>query len=77
MKLINRIGLMLPVLRKAQTCESCGADFACEISLGKGCWCGEVKLSDATRQELRAKFRRCLCRSCLESFEAVNAVRHD
>jgi hypothetical protein len=35
------VGLMLPVLRKAQQCEACGESFTCEISLGKGCWCGK------------------------------------
>lgn len=69
MKLLKRIGLMLPELGKTQACEACGESFACEISLGKGCWCGEVKLSDETRQELRANYRNCLCRACLEKAE--------
>jgi hypothetical protein len=65
-KLLNQVGLMLPVLRKTQACEGCGESFVCEISLGKDCWCGEVKLSEDTRQDLRAKYRKCLCRACLE-----------
>jgi hypothetical protein len=73
MNLFKRVGLMLPVLRKTQACEACGELFACEISLGNGCWCGEVKLSDETRQQLRANYRKCLCRSCLEHAEASNA----
>lgn len=73
MKLLKRIGVMLPVLRKTQACEACGESFACEISLGKGCWCGEVRLSDETRQELRANYRNCLCRTCLEKAEAKNS----
>ena len=73
MTLLKRIGLMLPVLRKTQECAGCGEPFACEISLGKGCWCTEVKLSEATRQELRASYSTCLCRSCLERAEARNA----
>lgn len=72
MTLLKRIGLMLPVLRKTQACEGCGESFACEISLGKGCWCGEVKLADETRQELRANYRNCLCRACLEKAEGKN-----
>jgi len=55
MKLLKQIGLSLPVLRKTQACEACGEIFACEISLGKGCWCGEIELSDETRRELRAE----------------------
>ena len=73
MTLLKRIGLMLPVLRKTKACEACGESFACEISLGKGCWCGELKLSEDTRQELRAKYRDCLCRACLEKAKARNS----
>ncbi len=70
---LKRIGLMLTVLRKTKACEACGSSFACEISLGKGCWCGEVKLSEDARQELRAKYRDCLCRPCLEKAKAKNS----
>jgi hypothetical protein len=49
------------------TCEACGADFTCGAQLS-GCWCMEVKLSEAVRAELRARYERCLCRDCLESF---------
>lgn len=73
MTLLKRIGLMLPVLRKTKACEACGESFACEISLGKGCWCGEVKLSEDTRQKLREKYRNCLCRACLEKAEAKDS----
>src|SRR5216684_2428875 len=73
MRLLKRIGLMLPVFRKTKVCEACGASFACEISLGTGCWCGELKLSEDTRQELRAKYRDCLCRACLEKAKAKNS----
>jgi Cysteine-rich CWC len=70
MKLLKQIGLTLPVLRKSQACAACGETFACEISLGTGCWCGEIKLSDETRHELRAKYKNCLCRACLEKAAA-------
>ena len=73
MTLLKRIGLMLPLLRKTQECEACGEAFACEISLGKGCWCGDIKLSDETRQELRSKYRKCLCRTCLEKAASHNS----
>lgn len=66
MALLKRISLMLPVLRKTQACPACGESFACEISLASGCWCGEIKLSDAARAELRSKYTGCLCRACLE-----------
>jgi Cysteine-rich CWC len=74
MKFFRQIVLKLPVLRKTQVCEACGGLFACEISLGTGCWCGEIKLSDETRQELRAKYKKCLCRACLEKFAASNST---
>lgn len=74
MTLLKRIGLKLPVLRKTQACESCGESFACEITLGKGCWCAEVKLSEVPRQELRARYSTCLCRACLEKAEASYAI---
>ena len=73
MTLVRRIGLILPVLRKGQVCEACREQFACEISLG-GCWCGEIRLSENTRRELRAKYRSCLCRACLEKAEARDAA---
>jgi hypothetical protein len=55
--------------RGAEACESCGAEFECGASLAS-CWCSEVKLDDAARAELRARFRRCLCRACLEGYAA-------
>ncbi|MGI8654233.1 MAG: cysteine-rich CWC family protein [Pyrinomonadaceae bacterium] len=42
-------------------CESCGA-------AQQGCWCSEIKLSESGRDQLRARFRKCLCRLCLERF---------
>lgn len=75
MKLLGLLNCTLPVLRKAQTCEACGQLFACEISLGKGCWCGEVTLSDETLQHLRATYRKCVCRSCLEKAETNSSMR--
>jgi hypothetical protein len=55
--------------RDASTCESCGGEFTCGATLA-GCWCGEISLSEATREELRARFKGCLCRACLESYAA-------
>lgn len=61
---------ILPVLKRARTCEACGQAFACELNLATGCWCAEIKLSDETRAELRSKYRDCLCRSCMEKAAA-------
>jgi hypothetical protein len=61
--------LKKPLLKKANTCERCGRDFACEIAL-TGCWCTEVKLSDEALEYMRSSYKSCLCRECLESIQA-------
>jgi len=55
-----------------ETCPACGQRFACGASL-RGCWCAEIKLSDAARAELQRRYSGCLCRSCLERW----AEEHD
>ena len=69
----NLASLVSPSLREASACESCGVEFVCGATLA-GCWCSEVKLSDEARAELRARFRTCLCRACLERFAAGEAA---
>jgi hypothetical protein len=64
--------LVSPSSREPSACESCGGEFTCGATLA-GCWCGEIKLSEATRDALRARFRGCLCRTCLERFAAGGA----
>src|SRR5262249_55604692 len=59
-----------PAVRRSMTCESCGQPFACEVALG-GCWCSEIRLSEATRSMLREKFADCLCRDCLTKYKAA------
>lgn len=59
-----------PRLAGAVACEACGKDFSCGASL-RGCWCSEVELSDETRAELKARYRDCLCRECLERLSAA------
>ena len=46
-----------------KTCQSCGTEFECGTLC---CWCGEIKLDKAVREELKQKFNDCLCRACLE-----------
>lgn len=67
MKIDKLMGLVSPRLREASTCEACGEPFTCGASLA-GCWCSQVKLSDAVRAELRERYQSCLCRACLERF---------
>lgn len=52
---------------EASVCESCGDEFTCGATLA-GCWCSEIKLSDSVLARLRERYKRCLCRKCLESF---------
>src|ERR1043165_9689795 len=76
MKLPSLTTRVLPTLTRAQECPACGQPFACEISLN-GCWCSEVKLSPETLQELRSKYKGCLCRSCLESAEVTERIHRE
>ncbi|MDT4969503.1 MAG: Cysteine-rich [Acidobacteriota bacterium] len=57
----------LPLLTNQAICEACGNEFACGAALGS-CWCAEIELSDAARNELGARYSGCLCRTCLEGF---------
>ena len=59
---------ILPSQRAPRECEACGKPFVCGASL-MGCWCFDVKLSAATRKELWAQYKDCLCRECLEMSE--------
>jgi Cysteine-rich CWC len=60
------IELIQPEKRAPRECEACGQPFRCGASL-TGCWCFSIKLDEATRQQLRAQYTRCLCRDCLEA----------
>jgi hypothetical protein len=62
--------IVSPSLRGPSACASCGGEFACGAGVA-GCWCSEIKLSEATRAELRARYQGCLCRACLERFAEV------
>ena len=55
--------------RRERSCEACGAEFACTLSLN-GCWCGDVKLTDAARAAMRKKYSDCLCPACLAAVTA-------
>ena len=59
-----------------ETCESCGRTFSCGAKLS-ACWCAQVELTEDTRDELRGRFRGCLCRECLERNAAAPAREAD
>jgi len=60
-------------LSRRQVCEACGNEFSCGASL-RGCWCGEIALSGETRADLKSRYRDCLCRDCLNSFQKIREV---
>lgn len=66
MKARSLFAYIAPSLRPKQRCEGCGQKFHCGASLW-GFWCAQIKLSDATRADLRAKYPDCFCRAYLEA----------
>jgi hypothetical protein len=65
MKLKDALGFVSEKYKTPSVCESCGNEFICGATF-RGCWCTEVKLTDEVRQDLRSRFKKCLCRDCLE-----------
>jgi len=51
-------------LERTKICPQCGRAFACYSG---GCWCGSLKLSQATLDELRQSHDGCLCQDCLSA----------
>ena len=49
---------------KGEVCGACGKAFECGAKLSE-CWCAEVKLTDAQREELKTRYEGCLCKKCL------------
>ncbi len=74
MKLRLWKSLFQPSRGKAEVCEACGKAFHCGMTL-RGCWCAEVKLTDAQRQELKAQYKGCVCRECLVKLSESRVAR--
>ena len=57
---------------RATTCPRCGGPFACGVGADRDapCFCANVRLSDARRAELSAKWSDCLCAACLAALSA-------
>jgi cysteine-rich CWC protein len=68
--------LIQPERRALRVCEACGNPFRCGASL-KGCWCFQVKLRPGAREELRGKYKYCLCGKCLAPFTMNHAPDSD
>ena len=66
----NAPGLISEKYKSPSVCESCGDEFTCGATL-KGCWCMNVKLSETTQKTLKSKFKKCLCKKCLEKFNSA------
>jgi len=75
MKDLREIVTCLSSGQRPLNCEACGKEFNCGASLS-GCWCGEIKLNEQVRADLRARYRDCLCRECLEK-EADSLLKRD
>ena len=63
------LGLFSEKFKSKSVCESCGNEFTCGATL-KGCWCMKVDLTDEIRNEMRSKFKDCLCADCLDKISA-------
>jgi hypothetical protein len=59
---------------RQKVCEKCGATFDCHAPWGP-CWCDEVKLKTETLASLRAKFKDCLCPTCLKAAAAAQSAK--
>jgi hypothetical protein len=65
----TRAGPTTPEQQKLKICEACGQEFLCK-SMAAGCWCEEIHLTVAAREEISRRYRDCLCRNCLALFAA-------
>jgi hypothetical protein len=54
-----------------QACESCGATFTCGPLTKGGCWCMQEKVPPEKLEELKSKYKRCLCSDCLRKVAEV------
>lgn len=50
---------------KDKRCPKCGLVFSCGGLFG--CWCREVKLTEAQLALLRQRYTDCLCPACLRA----------
>jgi len=48
-------------------CPRCGGKFHCGIDDAAPCACTQLRLSEATLSELRARHHGCLCPWCLQA----------
>ncbi|HET9831862.1 MAG TPA: cysteine-rich CWC family protein [Vicinamibacterales bacterium] len=56
------------IFAKEKRCSKCGLAFDCGGLFG--CWCRDVKLSEAQLAMLRKRYVDCLCPTCLKAVAA-------
>ncbi len=49
-----------------KTCPRCGTGFECKTGNILQCQCYGIVLPEDIQQKMEARYRDCLCRSCLE-----------
>ncbi len=59
------------IVKRQSVCPACGEKFGCGATL-RGCWCAEIRLSEAARAALRERYTDCLCRECLRRYADTN-----
>ena len=70
MEIFSKLSELIHPERRADSiCEACQKPFHCGASI-KGCWCLTVQLKDGAREELRARYKHCLCPDCLGQYAA-------
>jgi len=52
-----------------KTCQACNKEFLCG-AMGPGCWCEEIHLTAAARDDIARRYEDCLCRDCLSKFQS-------
>lgn len=67
MKIRKALSIFSEKYKDPSVCEECGEGFICGATV-RGCWCTELKLTDDARAELKSKYKKCLCRNCLEKY---------
>lgn len=59
------MGEPAPELGANGTCPRCGQAFHCGVADDRPCWCSGVVVSAETLADLRQRYDRCVCSTCL------------
>jgi hypothetical protein len=50
---------------KEEVCEGCGGTFTCGPLSKGGCWCKNETIAPERLEELKGRYKHCLCPECL------------